>query len=90
MAVEPTDGQIEAFKIAWNEANARGEEHHRVEAGLRAALNYEEPYTEEDKKYDFALATTDAINGDGAYAGVNRDNPNPMVQRAIRRWREKQ
>lgn len=35
---EPTDAQIEAFRQAWHEADARGDHGQRVSAGLRAAL----------------------------------------------------
>ena len=79
--VEPTEGQLAAFVEAWEAV-----ETDNLRAGLRAALNYEEPYTDEDKKYDFALQTTDTINGVGTYAELNQFNPNPMVQRAIKRW----
>jgi hypothetical protein len=55
-------------------------------AVLETAFNYDEPYTSEDEKYDFARRTTDEINGIGTYAELNRHNVNPMVQRAIRRF----
>ena len=84
--MEPTEGQLLAFKTGY--CNAPAGTDPDLE-GLRAALNFEEPYTDEDKKYDFALQTTDAINGDGTYAEVNRNHPDPGVQRAIKRWREK-
>jgi len=70
-----------AFIEAWESV-----ETDNLRAGLRAALNYEEPYTEEDAKYDFALQATDTVSGEGTYAQVNFHNPNPMVQRAIKRW----
>ena len=38
---EPSDAQIEAFKVAWREADARGEVGERVRSGLRAALSAE-------------------------------------------------
>ena len=36
---EPTDDQIEAFKEAWNDADAEGRVGERVRDGLRAALS---------------------------------------------------
>ena len=84
MEIEPTDGQMAAFVAAWESVD-----HNNLYAGLRAALNYEEPYGPEDEKYDFALKTTDMVSGDGTYAAVNVHNPDPGVQRAILRWRER-
>lgn len=86
--MEPTEGQVQAFKDAYLDAE-NDPVHDPVWAGLRAALNFEEPYTEEDKKYDFALQATDSVNGDGTYAEINFHNPDPGVQRAIKRWRDK-
>jgi hypothetical protein len=40
----------------------------------------------EPNLYDVALAVTDEVCGDGAYAQINAGNPNPGVQAAIKRW----
>jgi hypothetical protein len=37
--LEPTEGQVQSFRDAWNAADARGETGNRVRAGLRAVLN---------------------------------------------------
>lgn len=38
--------------------------------------------------YDVARQVTDEVFGQGTYAELNRDHPDPGVQRAIQRWRD--
>ena len=40
--------------------------------------------------YDVAREVTDKTLGDGTYAQINEDHPDPGVQATIARWREGQ
>lgn len=89
MAIDPSDAQVEAFKEAWLKANEEGQEGNRVRAGLRAALNYQPPLDKEDEKYDFALKMVDEVSGDGTYESLNFLSPDPKLQAALQRWRDR-
>lgn len=50
----------------------------RVRDGLRRV--------DQDGLYDAALKSTDAVMGDGTFARMHQDNPDPAIQSAIARW----
>jgi hypothetical protein len=43
-----------------------------------------------DNLYDIAREVTDEVLGEGTYAAMNKDNPNPGVQAAIKNVRSTQ
>lgn len=40
-----------------------------------------------DNMYDIARKVTDDVMGEGTYAEINAGDPDPGVQRAIRKWK---
>jgi hypothetical protein len=43
------------------------------------------PTEDQDALYDVALQITDEVLGEGSYAQINRSNPDPKIQAALRR-----